>query len=90
VAIRSVRHTREVPPNANEHLAHRRCEMPEGHRLAQHAPKAPRMRQRTDQHVRCFAPRHVGRGELQPVPLNLLARRVIDLGRDLIATPLRA
>lgn len=49
-------------------------------RLAQHRPPHPRMRERPDEQVRGLAPPPLlGRvGQLEPVPLGLLARRVRD------------
>ena len=79
VAIRSVRQTLGVPPSADEHLVHRLGQMAEGHLLAEHGPEAAGVRQRADQHERRLAPR--GDRQLQPVPLDLLAGRVIDLDR---------
>lgn len=54
--------------------------------LAEHTPAAPRVRQRTDQHKRWLTPRRFA--QLQPVELQLLPRRMIDLDRDVdTATP---
>ena len=54
-------------------------QMPEGHLLAEHAPETARVRQRADQHERRLAPRGVM--QLEPVPLDLLPGRVLDLHR---------
>jgi hypothetical protein len=56
--------------------------------LAEHAPAAPRMRQHTNEHERRRAPRHLA--QLQPVELQLLPRRMIDLDRDINTTALAA
>lgn len=63
----------------DEHAVHRLGEVPEGHLLAEHAAEAPRVRQRAEQQERRRSPRRVV--QLKPVPLDLLAGRVVDLDR---------
>jgi len=69
------------PAERDQDAVHRFGQVPEGHLLAEHRPEAARVRQRANQHERRLAPRDVLRSELEPVPLDLLARRVVDLDR---------
>jgi hypothetical protein len=77
------------PPHArraaqrDEHAVHRFGEMPEGHLLAEDAPEAPGVRQRAKQHEHRLTPRGVV--QLKPIPLDLLAGRVVDLDRHRVA-----
>ena len=61
-------------------------QVPEGHLLAEHRPEPAGMRQRADEHVRRLPPRRVR--QLEPVPLDLLTRRMVDLRRRRPPAPL--
>lgn len=61
---------------------------PEGHLLAEHGAPAAGVRQRANQDVGRLAPGRVG--QLEPVPLDLLPGRVIDLCRRRPAATLLA
>ena len=98
-AVRPGDHNRGHPVGAphpgraaqrDQHVVRGAGEMPEGHLLAQRAAEASRVRQRPDQREARLAPGHVLGRELQPVPLDLLARRVLDLDRHPIAAALPA
>ena len=56
--------------------------------LAKDATQLPRVRQRTDQHMRLHTPQRLG--QLQPVQLQLLARLVLEPDRALHPTGLAA
>jgi hypothetical protein len=82
------------PPHArrategDQHAVHRLGEVPEGHLLAEDAAEAAGVRQRAEQHERRLTPRGVV--QLKPVPLDLLARRVLDLDPDRVAAAVLA
>src|SRR5512143_746039 len=71
-----------------EDLVQRAGEVPERHLLAEHRAEAARVRQRADQGISRLAPRSALK--LKPVPLNLLTRRMVDLGRRRAAAALLA
>ena len=65
------------PAQAPQHLVHGLDEVGLVHLLGQHAADLARVRQRAQQHVGRRSPRSVA--ALEPVPLDLLARRMVDL-----------
>ena len=65
------------PAQAPQHLVHGLDEMGLVHLLGQHAAHLARVRQRAQQHVGRRSPRSVA--ALEPVPLDLLAGRMVDL-----------
>ena len=69
-------------------LVDRAGEMPEGHLLTEHGAEPARVRQHADEDVSGLLPRRDG--QLEPVPLDLLARGVIDLRCRRPAAPLLA
>ncbi len=69
----------------NDDLVRGGRQVPKGHLLAEHAAEPAGVRQRADQHEPRLAPRRDR--QLQPVPLNLLARRVVDLDRRRLPGP---
>ncbi len=67
------------PAEATRHPIQRLHQVRQVLSLGQHRPGLARVRQRPDQHVRTPAPRRAG--QLHPVPLRLLSRRMGDLDR---------
>jgi hypothetical protein len=76
------------PAEREQYLVHRARQMAERHLLAEHCAEPSGVRQRADQHERRLAPRRDMK--LEPVPLDLLARGVINLDRHRRAATLRA
>ena len=88
VDMRSNRHRRVTPPSRSHDPVQRRDQVRLLLRLRQHPAPRPRVRQRPDQQVRVLPlpPRRRRVRQLNPVPLGLLARRVID-HRELVRRP---